>query len=114
MVIKWKRLLYAVVLAITAPSSSLRASDYEAIAEICRASRETCLLYFIGLTNGLMVTSWFAEDNNLPSPFCIPYEVNANALANVVIQYIDSHPENWHMGTANMGYRALYAAYPCR
>lgn len=95
-------------------SANSYSAEVQAIQRLCETDRNMCVLYFSALSDGLRAVEIFADVNQHWKPYCIPDDVSPEALAHVIVNYIDATPEEWHFGTTLIGYRALQSAFPCR
>ena len=80
-----------------------------------------CLGYITGATQAL--SAWSAAtpkdartkatSPNVPSLYCLPREVSNVQTMQVVVRYMDEHPERLNLSADTLVGYALEAAYPC-
>ena len=84
--------------------------------EWCRgiaAEQGVCLGYVMGLDDGISILQSSETDRSRWSPICKPKEVTASQVQDVVIKYLDDHPEKRHEMIAILAIVAMRAAWPC-
>jgi hypothetical protein len=80
-----------------------------------------CLGYITGATQAL--SAWSAAtpkearskatSPNVPSLYCLPREVSNVQTMQVVVRYMDEHPDRLNLSADTLVGYALEAAYPC-
>ena len=93
-------------LAIQATSRS--SYDYQQAAH--------CFGYIMGVRVPLRIWQETNSEKHLPLtdvPACIPLEATNGELVQVVLHYLDQHPNKLHMGYDELVLLALGDAYPC-
>lgn len=103
----------ALIVFLIAAAIQTRAAEFNEIKGLCDSDPELCTLYFGGLGGGLIVFGQYLEYNKLPRQFCPPV-TTMEALAHVVMRYIQAHPEQWHFQTGVLGLQAFREAFPCK
>lgn len=111
----------AVAIAFVQPTSAQErpAGGYQAtgnlLLKICRggnAGQEGyCLGYVTGISDGITTLQML----NPPhwTPICKPDRVTDRQLRDVVVQYLDDHPEERHEPISLLTVVAMRAAWPC-
>jgi len=99
--------LFGVIAALSA--TPVDAGYYETGNDVHAACSESVYGFCLGYAAGLADAVYF----NLLSGVCIPNEVQLNQVRDVVIAYLDAHPETRHEPAYYLGRQALIAAWPC-
>ena len=71
------------------------------------ADDDFCIGYVAG------VIDWYDGEQNEPRYFCLPESVTLGQAHAVTVQYIEAHPEEWHVSTSYLVMNALKEAFPC-
>jgi hypothetical protein len=69
-----------------------------------------CLGYITAATDTAI--DWF-NTTGLDSQVCVPGSVSIGKLREIVVKYLEEHPEELHKGAAGIVLNALYNAFPC-
>jgi len=67
-----------------------------------------------GYTTAIYDTINFLEANHvMPKRHCFPSGVSRSQLRDVIVHYLQNHPEKRHAGAGALGIEALQEAWPC-
>src|SRR5690348_3802091 len=73
-----------------------------------------CKGYAVGVADALMAANAMkANGYEVPSA-CIPNNVKSEQVRDVLVQYLNAHPEKRHEPAAGHALLALQAAFPCK
>ena len=73
-----------------------------------------CNGYAVGVADALMAVNAM-QANGYPVPSaCIPKDVKTEQVRDVVVQFLNAHPEKPHQPAAGHALVALQAAFPCK
>lgn len=75
--------------------------DGNALNELCRSQPMAAFFYVFGASEQM-------------SSACIPAQVEAEQMADVACQYLQSHPAERHEFASTLTTRALTTAWPCQ
>ncbi len=98
------------------PSTDIRQITGNEFLEMCRGNnfeQGYCLGYIVGLGDGISGLQILEVDRSRWSPICRPKGVTAAQLRDVVVKYIDDHPEERHTVMMVLAVVAMRAAWPC-
>ncbi len=70
----------------------------------CIAKSAACFAYVEGIAGAL------AQDGNV----CMPPQLTGNKVADVVMNFLEAHPELRPASAASVGYISLQRAFPCK
>lgn len=68
-----------------------------------------CWVYVLGFVNGLAADAAASEHKNI----CVPLEAQSGQLSDVIISYLQSHPDRRHWPTYVLAYIAFRESYAC-
>ncbi len=109
-----------IVTAIVQPTSAQEPSTgfYQATGnlflKICRggtARRGYCLGYFAGISDGITTLQLLKPQHW--TPICKPDQMTDSQLRDVVVKYLDDHPEERHEPISLLTVLAMRSAWPC-
>ena len=108
----------AVVLAIAPALISPRASAEfytgNKLYEYCKAAESfgggVCGGYVVGVLAGVEFVEGATKG---VQTICIPDSATAGQVRDVVVRYLDAHPEKRHLHAGGLVWAALSAAFPC-
>ncbi|MEP5188127.1 MAG: Rap1a/Tai family immunity protein [Marinomonas sp.] len=69
-----------------------------------------CIAYVVGSVDAL--TSAQTIDG-FPTIICVPENVSSNQLKDIVLLYLEKHPEDRHLGGSTIVMVAVAKAFPC-
>jgi hypothetical protein len=109
------RVSYIVMLALSMiaclPSASADWQSGTTLLEHCVGQR---ILFCHGYIEGIIDMEMFVKNNlNLKGDFCIPKNVTAKQLVDIVTQYLNEHPVERRYTAASEVYIAITSAFPC-
>ena len=96
------------------PSSGLYQATGNLFLKICRGGdvgRGYCLGYFAGISDG--ITTLQLLKPQLWTPICKPDQMTDSQLRDVVVKYLDDHPEERHEPISLLTVLAMRSAWPC-
>lgn len=77
-----------------------------------------CLAYIVGandgIESGLVLAEVYTEIDDLQRPYCLPDNVTAGQLTDVVVAYLRKNPAERHLAGSIVVFAALTQAFPCR
>jgi hypothetical protein len=98
---------------LAALATSALAMDVQTVRSMCQVDQVRCTVYYIGVTEGLLMENIAVHYYTGAYLFCPP-NTSSEAYARIMIQYVEAHPEQWHTGAGPMALNALKQAFPCR
>ena len=109
------------VATLSQPASTAERIDGHQLLEQCEKLGEgpannyyagTCAGYIMGVIDS---HNGAAGTEKMPEPyFCIPGDVSRGQLIDIVLKYVEAHPERRHFGGATLIWIALVFEYPCQ
>lgn len=112
----WKVAVATVAIAVVSIGSPAIAQSQDGLTgnallrTICdRQGESTCLAYIRGVAEGLKVS----EGSGAARLFCLPVGGDYGQARDVVVKYLNDHPEQRHYPAAYLVSFALTQAFPC-
>ena len=100
----------AVLVLVSAPARALAADSWvngNELKKYCSSNsyeRGICLGFTSAVANIVAVAGWRA---------CIPDGVTRGQLRDIMVKFLDDHPEALHLEAASLATRAYEEAFPC-
>ena len=122
---KYAIMVLALVGVLARPTAALADTSGIKMLEFCKQDPDLCGLYSAGWRNGQMDTIVRAarlkglrgaDAIRAESKFylvCIPQKVTNGQSGDVLIKYLQDHPETRHKDVGVLAWRAFRKAFPC-
>jgi hypothetical protein len=91
--------------------SRVRVSYYDgnALLDLCQQHSDVCVIYMQAVNDALFTAS-FGTSRDVP--YCIPQGAKATQIRDIVVQYLNAHPERRQILASTLTIEALSQAWP--
>lgn len=114
-----KALMASILLVLASVGNGLAADSYES-SESGNTLLAKCVgppelqLVCGGYTTAIYDMINFLEANKImPKRHCFPSGISRGQIRDVIVHYLQHHPEELHAGAGHLGIEALQEAWPC-
>jgi len=115
-----RTLIAGLLLAASCGSYGADAMTGNDFYELCKPNAGPCIMYVIGLTDGLLLGAGFGgvggdfEKASRAAGYCTPKNVSYKQMTDVVIKHLKDNPATRHEILPTLAIISWRAAWPCK
>jgi hypothetical protein len=91
------------------PRTRVSYYDGNALLDLCQQHSDVCVVYMQAVNDALFTAS-FGTSRDVP--YCIPSGAKATQIRDIVVQYLNAHPERRQILASTLTIEALSQAWP--